>query len=298
MIGDAAFGNAGLARLGLHRQHQLGLQDFQGTATEHGQRAVRWNAANGLVVFEIVTELGDFRVVLVLGFHLLAAQQALGPQPLAHVLHQRGVFGPTLGKDIAHAVQHRRHGGEISAGLAVGQHFRIFQKGLGLLVRVQRRVGKQLVGQRLDAEFLGDLALGAALLLERQIDVFQFLLGRRGGNRGAQRIGQLALLVNGLEHRLAAVVQLAQIGQALVQRAQLRIVQTARGLLAVAGHKRNRGAAIEQLHCRAHLLRLDIQFLSNLTNDFLHSIFAPRRSIQEANEFAIGMPPHGTRYPA
>jgi hypothetical protein len=158
-------------------------------------------------------------------------------------------------------------------------------------VRIQRGVGKQLVGQRLDAEFLGNLALGAALLLEGQVNVLQLLLGRRTGNRQAQRIGQLALLVNGLEHRLAAVVQLAQIGQALVQRAQLRIVQTARGLLAVAGHKRNRGAAIEQLHCRAHLLRLDIQFLSNLTNDFLHSIFAPRRSTQEANEFAIGMPP-------
>ena len=116
-------------------------------------------------------------------------------------------------------------------------------------------------------------------MLERQVDVFQLLLGRRTGNRQAQRIGQLALLVNGLEHGHAAVFQLAQVGQAFMKRAQLRVVEPARGFLAVAGHKRNRGTAVQQLHRSADLLRLDIQFLSNLTNDFLHSILAPRRAI-------------------
>ena len=114
-------------------------------------------------------------------------------------------------------------------------------------MRIERRVGKQFVGQRLNAEFLGDLALGAALLLERQVNVFQLLFGGCVGNGQTQRVGQLALLVDGLEHRLAAVLQLAQIGQALSQVTQLGVVQAASRFLAVAGNKGHGGATIQQL---------------------------------------------------
>jgi hypothetical protein len=71
----------------------------------------------------------------------------------------------------------------------------------------------QLVGQRLDAGFAGDLALGAALLLERQVQVFQLLLGRREFDGGAQLGRELALLVDALEHGFAAVFELAQVAR-------------------------------------------------------------------------------------
>ena len=55
-------------------------------------------------------------------------------------------------------------------------------KGIGLRlgVRVERRIGKQLVGQGLQAGFAGNHAFGAALGLEGQIQVFQFLFGGCG----------------------------------------------------------------------------------------------------------------------
>ena len=294
--GDLAFGQAGLAGLWLHGLDQLGLEDFQRAAAEHRQRAVRRHAANGLVVFEIVAELGDLGVVLVLGFDLLGAQQAVFPQPFAQLLHQGRVFGPALGQDVAHTIEHGQRGREIGARLAVVQGGGRLAEGLGLLVRVQRGVCKQLVGQRLDAEFLGDLSLGAALLLEGQVDVLQLLLGRRIGNGQAQRIGQLALLVDGLEHRAPAVFQLAQIAQAFVELAQLRVVQAAGHFLAVAGDERNRGSAIKQFDRSTHLLRLDIQFCGDLANDFLHSRGAPWRGIRKAAKCATrdsGRAAHG-----
>jgi hypothetical protein len=124
--GNLALGDAGLARVGLGRgirlrlrQHQLGFQNLQTSAPEHRQRAVRGHAADGLVVFKVVAKLGDLGVVLVLAVHLLAAQQALGPQPLAQGLHQHRVLGPALGEDVAHAIEHRGHGRKIGACLAV-----------------------------------------------------------------------------------------------------------------------------------------------------------------------------------
>ena len=184
--------------------------------------------------------------------------------------HQGRVFGPALAQDVAHAVEHGRHGGEISAGLAVVQHLGGLSEGGGLHSGVQRRVGKQLVGQGLDAELARDLALGAALLLEGQVDVFQLLLGRRGGNRGAQRVGQLALLVDGLEHGGAAVFQFAQVRQAGFEFTQLDVVQPAGHFLAVTRDEGHGGPTVEQLDGSDHLSLGDADFFGNLTDDLLH----------------------------
>ena len=137
-------------------------------------------------------------------------------------------------------------------------------------LRVQRRIGKQLVGQGLDAEFAGNLALGAALGLVGQVQVFQFLLGGRGFDGGTQLGRQLALLVDALEHGGAAVGQFAQIGQAGFQFAQLRIVQATRGLLAVTGDERDGGATIEKLNCCLNLTRQYLDFTGDLFDDALH----------------------------
>ncbi|MNV36328.1 hypothetical protein D3C71_1278010 [compost metagenome] len=292
--GNLAFGHAGLAGFGLNGQHQLGFQNLQAPTPEHRQRAVRRHAADGFVVFKVVAELGDLGVVLVLGLDLLAAQQPLGPQPFAQVLHQCRVFGPAFGKDVAHAVQHCGHGRKVRARLAIVQHLGRLGEGGSLHGRVQRGVGKELVSQRLDAELAGHLALGAALLLERQVDVFQLLLRWSCGNGSTQRIGQLALLVNALEHRSAAVVQLAQVRQAGFQLAQLDIVQPTGDFLAVARDKGHRGAPVQQLHRCAHLLFTNPDFCGQLPDDLLHvwanslRLGQTNEQKREAREFATG----------
>jgi hypothetical protein len=203
---DAAFGQARLAGDEFLVEDQLGVEDLVGAAAEHGQRAVRGHGLDRLGVVEVVAELGDVRVVLVLAVHLPGLQQGFFPQPLAQRLHEGGVLGPALGQQVAHAVEHRERVGEAAIDVDEG-------RGLGL--RVQRRIGEQLVGQRLEAGLAGDHALGAALLLVRQVEVFQFLLGGRRVDRGGQLGRQLALLLDALEHRGAAVFQLAQVAQRL-----------------------------------------------------------------------------------
>ena len=138
-------------------------------------------------------------------------------------------------------------------------------------MRIERGVSQKAIGQGLQAKLPRNLALGAALLLEGLVNVFQFLLRRRVGNGQTQRVGQLALLVNGLEHHHAALSQFAQVRQACFQLAQLHIVQTARGLFAVARNKGHGGPAVEQLHGSSHLLLRDTNFCGNLPNDFVHA---------------------------
>ena len=88
-----------------------------------------------------------------------------------------------------------------------------------------------------------------------------------------QRGIQLALLANGVEDRLAPLLELAQIGQALFQSAQLRIVEGAGQLLAVAGDERDRCAAVEQRYRRLHLLVAYAKFLRNFLIDVCHAEF-------------------------
>ena len=242
---NMAFGQAHLPRNRLLGLHQLGIQNLQAAAPKNGQRPVRRNAANGLFVIKIITELGHFGLLLILACHQAGAQQAIGPKPFAQLLHQRRILSPALGQNVAHAIEHGLGGRKIRAWLAIVKHRGRLAIGLGVFVGIERGVGQQLVGQRLNAELFGNLAFGAALLLERQVNIFQLLLGGHLGNRQAQGIGQLALLINGFEHGAAPLIQLAQVGQAHLQLTQLGIVQPARGLFAVTGNKRHRRPAIQ-----------------------------------------------------
>ena len=257
--GDAAFGQARFAVFG-QRGDEAGLQHFKLPPAKDGQRAVAGHAAHGFGVVEIVAELGHFGVGLVLASGQLALQLAFLPEPFAQALHEGGVFGPALGQDVAHAIEHGGNGGEVFAAFA----FFSLHKRLGGLRGVQRGVGPKLVGQRLHAEFTRNLRLGAPFGLVGQIQIFQLLLGGRGFDGGAQIGRELALLLNAFEDGGAALVQLAQIAQAHLQLAQLGIVQPARGFLAVAGDEGHGGAAIQQVNGGLHLRRAYAEFGGNL----------------------------------
>ena len=125
---------------------------------------------------------------------------------------------------------------------------------------MQRRIGQQRVGQRLQAGFGRDLRLGAALLLVRQVQVFQPRLVFGVRDRVEQFRRHLALLRDRGDDRGAPVFQFAQVAQALFQQAQLDVVQAAGGFLAVARDEGHGGAFVQQGDGGGDLHRLGGQF--------------------------------------
>ena len=269
---DAAFGERGPARHHLLVEHQLRVQDLQRPTAEHRERAVRGHGAERLVVVEVVAELRDLRVLLVLAVHQLGAQQALVPQPAPQRLHQCRVLGPAFGQQVAHAVEHRVGIGEAGGRQRLGAARIAGHEGGGLDQRVERGVGEQAVGQRLDAGLAGDHALGAAPRLEGQVEVFQLLLGRRRLDRRPQIGRELALLVDALQHGGAALLELAQVTQPRFQIAQLGVIEVVGRLLAVARDEGHRGPAVEQFDGSVDLGRPNLQLGGDLQQDLVHGL--------------------------
>jgi hypothetical protein len=115
-------------------------------------------------------------------------------------------------------------------------------------------IGEDGIGQRLQPVLARDHRLGAALGLVGQIDVLKLRLGLGTCDGFRQNLGQLALILDRIQDRLAPRLHLAQIGQAIRQGAQLGVVEAAGHLLAVAGDEGDGGALIQQLDRGADLL--------------------------------------------
>ena len=114
------------------------------------------------------------------------------------------------------------------------------------------------------------MALGAALLFERQIQIFQAGLGLGQVDFAAQLGGQFALLLDAGEDAGAALVQLAQVAQAFFQVAQLGVIQAAGDLFTVTRDKRHGGAFIEQRYGGGDLLWAYAQFFGDAVVDAEH----------------------------
>jgi SulP family sulfate permease len=80
------------------------------------------------------------------------------------------------------------------------------------------------IGQFAEAGFQSNLALGAAFLFKRQVQIFQAGFGLCQVDFAGQFGRQLALFFNAGEDAGAALVEFAQVAQALFQIAQLRVV--------------------------------------------------------------------------
>ena len=127
---------------------------------------------------------------------------AVLPEPLPNRAHQFGVLGGTFHQDVARPVERGGHIGDL-----VGH-----ERGRGLLGS-DAGVGEQPVGQRFEPGLAGDLRLGAALGLVRQVDVLDARFGVGGHQRGLELVGQRALLGDRGQHGVAALIELAQIGE-------------------------------------------------------------------------------------
>ena len=217
--------------LGVHGQ----VEDLFLLAAERGEDAVRRQPGERLGEVEVV---GELRARLLLAVAHPGDEPPRRPHPLPQFADQVGVFGEALHQDGA---------GPVQGGLRVGDAPVRVDVGRRLLLRVAGGPGQQQLGQRLQAGFAGDLRLGPALRLVGQVDVLQAGLGVGGHDLPLERVVELALRPDRLQDRGPPLVQLAQVAEPFLQRAELRVVQRPGHFLAVAGDERHRGPAVEQL---------------------------------------------------
>ncbi len=114
--------------------------------------------------------------------------------------------------------------------------------------------------ERLQALLLRHHGAGAALLLVRAVQVFEFGEHGRSVDLHLQFLREFALLLDGVQDLLAALVEVAQVGEAVVDLAQDLVVQRAVCLFAVPGDERDGVALIDEVHRVLHLPLLQAEF--------------------------------------
>ena len=195
---------------------------------------------------KVVAELARF-VLFAVGD--LGGDDGVLPQPGAQSGQQVGVLGETFHQDLLGTVQRFLGGVDAVFGIQVaGRQF----------FRILRRVGKDGVGEWFEAGLAGDHGTGATLRFVRQVQIFQPGLAVGFEDLGLECRGQFVLLADAFQNRGTAILQLAQVAQALIQITQLGVVQPAGGFFPVAGDKRHGGAFIQQGDGGTHLLGLTI----------------------------------------
>ena len=259
-MGDGELVGAGRPhrRIGGGIGDELEIENLLALAAHQRENAVRRELGQRLGEIEVVGELRSF---LLLAFAHARRHFAARPEIFAQAANQLGVLGEAFDQDRPRAVERVLDGRN-----RVG-----FDESRRLLLRIAFGMGEQPVGQRFEAVLAGDLRLGAPLGLVGQIDVLEPRLGVGCADLRFERGVELALGADGIEDRFAAFLQLAQVAQPFFERAQLRIVERARRLLAVAGDERHGRAAVEQLHRRGDLTFGDAQFFGDALGDGLHA---------------------------
>ncbi len=255
LVGDAEpRGDAGLVLVGV-RARLVGLgghrEDLLLLPAQQCEHAVRGELRHRFGEVEVVGELGA------LGLLALAhrgGDPAARPHPLAQLADQVGVLGEPFDQNGARPGQ---------GGVGVGDPGVGVDERLRGALRVLRRVVQQGVRQRFEPGLPGDLALRPPLRPVRQVDVLQPRLLPGGPDAGLQLRRELALRTDRVEDHRAAVLQLPQVPQALLQRAQLGVVERPGRFLAVARDERHRRAVVEQRDGRGDLPGADAELVGD-----------------------------------
>ena len=217
---------------------------------------MRGNGLDGLVVAEVILELGAF---LLLALFHLRLEPGVAPQPLAKLPHEHRVLGPFLHENLACTVQGCLFVGHTPGGVHVtGSHNR------GNL----RRICQQGVRERLEPGFARDLRPGSALGFVRQVEIFESGFCLSSQNACLEFWTELALLLDALQHRSPTRLQLPEVSESFLQQAQLPVVEATGRFFPVPGNKRHSGSAVEQIRSRGHLSGPDTQSLGNTFGDW------------------------------
>src|SRR5262249_34342818 len=99
--------------------------------------------------------------------------------------------------------------------------------------------------------------------LEREIEILERLLGRRGVDARGQLGIELALFFDALENRGAALAELAEVLRAIADVAQLKLVEPAGGFLSIAGDEWERVAFVEERERALHLTRREAELVGD-----------------------------------
>ena len=244
-------------RVGVRVGDQPEIEDLLAFAAHERERPVRGDFHQRLEEVEIV---GEFRPRRLLALAHFRDDPAALPEVLAQPADEFGVLGETLDEDRARAVERL-----LRALDGVG-----LQVGFGLRERLALRMGEKRLGERLEAVLARDLRLGAPLRLERQVDVFEPRLGVGLVDLGLERSVELALFADRIEDRSASLLELAQIGETGLERAQLRVVERPGRLLAVAGDEGHGRAFVQKADRGGDLAGPDVQLLGDAFGDRFH----------------------------
>ncbi len=89
-------------------------------------------------------------------------------------------------------------------------------------------------------------------------------------NRGCELRRELALLLDALQDRRAPLLEFAQVGEPLFEQAQLRVIKTSGGFLAIAGDEGHGGLAIQQGDGGLDLRQACVDLFSDALSDGCH----------------------------
>ena len=196
------------------------------------QRPVARDRRPALGIVEVV---GVFRADLLLAGDQPGLDLRARHEMAAQAAEQVGLLGELLDQDVPRTLERgfgvRHLVAEVSG-----------RRGLGVAAAIRQ----QACGKRLEPALARDLPLGAPLGLEGQVEILELGLGRGAGDLRRQLFGELALGLDRLADGLATGAELAQIAEALLQLAELTVVQAARGFLAVARDERHRRALVQE----------------------------------------------------
>ena len=235
-----AFRDHALGRLSVDLQLQR--QEAFVAAAQHGERAMARGLGPGLGMVEIV---GEFRARVLFAVFDLGRAGSRAPACRRASAPTRSALTAKLSDRMSRAPS--------SAALTSATSPVDIRR--GEFAGAARRFARIASAKRPQAALAGDVGLGAALGLVGKIEIFQLGLAGRASDCSLQRARQLALAANGVEDRGATRLQFAQIGEPLRQLTQLRVVEPAGRLLAIAGDEGHRRAFVQQLDCGAGLLR-------------------------------------------
>lgn len=151
-----------------------------------------------------------------------------------------GVFGHRLGHDVGSAG--KRLLGRVKAGLLVD----VVRGGVECAA-LGRGLHDDHISERLQARLAGLLRAGHALFAVGLVEVLDTLELRGLANLLLEFGREFALDVDEQNDVLFTLLKIAQVGQALVERAQGDVVHAARGFLAVARDKGDGAALVDEL---------------------------------------------------
>ena len=214
-------------------------------AHAHAQLALTLTAIDGedTVVGDGPGRLGELVIGLVRGLLVRIDGLRLDGGRLMRVLAQvrrvLGILRHELRHDVARAGERRLRRGEAALGVDVARGRR--ERTLPL-----HGLHENEVRERLEAGVTRLRRAGGPLLAERLVEVLNALERGRLLDALAELVRELALAVDHRDDVGLALLEVAQVGQAVVKRTQRDVIHTARGLLAVAGDEGDRRALIDE----------------------------------------------------